>query len=54
MRRSAVDLVGLHHLGDDRQPGLVARLGQNPQALLAQPLEGYGDVRGLNAPPRSS
>ena len=34
-----VDLVGLHHLGDHRQPGPLARLREVAQALDAQALE---------------
>ena len=34
-----VDLVRLHHLGDHRQTGLVARLGQVAERLDAQALE---------------
>ena len=32
----------VHQLGDDRQPGLGLGLGEQPQALLAEPLEGVG------------
>ena len=35
-----VDLVGLHDLGDDRQAGPLARLGEVAQALDAEALEG--------------
>ena len=35
-----VDLVRLHHLGDDRQPGPLARLGEVAERLDAQALEG--------------
>ena len=38
--------------GDDRQPRFAARLGQKLQSLDAQPWNSYGEVRGLNAPPR--
>ena len=34
-----VDLVRLHHLGDHRQAGPLARLGEVAQALDAQALE---------------
>ena len=34
-----VDLVRLHHLGDDRQAGPLARLGQVAEGLDAQALE---------------
>ncbi len=34
-----VDLVGLHDLGDDREPRLLARLGEIAEALDAQALE---------------
>jgi hypothetical protein len=36
------DVVGLQRLGHDRQPGQVARLGQDAQARLAEALEGVG------------
>src|SRR6058998_896542 len=35
-----LDLVGLHDLGDDRQPGLALRFGQQLQSLVLEPLEG--------------
>ena len=34
-----VDLVGFHDLGDDRQAGPLARLGEEPEAGDAEPLE---------------
>ena len=37
-----VDLVRLHHLGDDRQTGPLAGLGEVAQALDAQALERVG------------
>ncbi len=36
------DVLGAHHLGDDGQAGLLARLGQEFQPLLAQALEAVG------------
>ena len=38
--RDDVDLVRLHDLGDDRQPGQLARLGEVAEPLDAQALEG--------------
>ena len=37
-----VDVAHVHQLGDDRQAGLRLRLGEQPQALLAEALEGVG------------
>ena len=34
-----LEVARVHQLGDDRQAGLLARLGEQAQALLAQPLE---------------
>src|SRR4051812_32274109 len=36
------DLVGLHDLGDDRQPGQLSGLAQVAETLLTQSLEGVG------------
>ena len=35
-----LEVARVHQLGDDRQAGLLARLGEQPQALLAEALEG--------------
>jgi hypothetical protein len=35
-----VDLCRLHHLGDDREPSALSRLGEETQAVKAEPLEG--------------
>ena len=48
-----VDLARLHDLGDDRQAGPLARLGEVARgASTPRPWKAYGLVRGLNAPPR--
>ena len=48
-----VDLSRVHHLGHDRQSRLGAHLGEESSASAPSPWNAYGDVRGLNAPPRS-
>jgi hypothetical protein len=51
-----VDRVGVlrvEQLGDDRQAGRLARLGEDLERLGPRPLNANGEVRGLNAPPRS-
>ncbi len=40
--RHPLDLVDAHHLADHRQPAGAAGLGQQPDALPAQALEGVG------------
>ena len=35
-----LEVARVHQLGDDRQPGLGLGLGEQPQALLPEPLEG--------------
>ena len=42
-----VEVAHVHQLGDDRQPRLGLRLGEQAQALLAEPLEGVGGSAGL-------
>jgi len=37
-----LDLAGVHHFGDDGQPGLGPHVGQDPQALLTEPAERVG------------
>ncbi len=37
-----VEVAHVHQLGDDRQAGLGLRLGEQPQALLPETLEGVG------------
>ncbi len=42
-----VEVAHVHQLGDDRQARLGLRLGEQAQALLAEPLEGVGGGAGL-------
>ena len=42
-----LEVARVHQLGDDRQAGLLLRLGEQAQALVAEALEAYGEVRGL-------
>ena len=43
-----LEVARVHQLGDDRQPGLLLGLGEQPQALLRRgPGRRTGDVRGL-------
>ena len=37
---TSVDVVRVDDLGDDRQPGLLAHVGEDLQPGLAEPLEG--------------
>ena len=39
---TGVEVAQVHQLGDDRQARLGLGLGEQPQALLAEPLEGVG------------
>ena len=48
------DVLGLDHLRDDRQAGLGSRLGEDLRPRFPRPWKAYGEVRGLNAPPRSN
>ena len=43
-------LLDRHHFGDDRQPGLLARQGQQFQPFLGQSLEGIGIGARLERP----
>ena len=49
---SATDphLVRLEDLGDDGQPGLLPRFGEEPEPLLLEPLEGVGRGPRLEGP----
>ena len=40
--RDDAHLVRLEHLGHDGEPGLLARLGEQPEPLLLEPLERVG------------
>ena len=42
-----LDVPRVHQLGDDRQAGLLLGLGEQPQALLSEALEGVGRGAGL-------
>ncbi len=42
-----LEVARVHQLGDDRQPGLGLGLREQPQALLAEALEGVGRGAGL-------
>src|SRR6266540_1100676 len=45
-----LDLAGVHQLGHDRQPGLLARLTKHLQRLLAEALEAVRGGAGLKGP----
>ena len=52
---TSVDVVRVDDLGDDRQAGLVAHVGEDLAGPASpSPWKAYGEVRGLKAPPRSS
>ena len=48
-----LDVARIHQLRHERQPGLLARLRRISSASSPRPWNAYGEVRGLNAPPRS-
>jgi hypothetical protein len=49
-----LNLRDLHHLGDDQQPILIGGLAHDLQAFQPMPWKLYGELRGLNAPPRKT
>ena len=62
--RADLDAVGVlrhemrpgfvHRLGDDGEPGLARARASNSRPRSPRPWNEYGEVRGLNAPPRSA